>query len=128
MRAAVRISAYLNSCLEILRMRNQGRNMTGRQRAGLRLGMIGLIGQCLTGAMLSSIAAETAWGSGEPVSPSQIQSMRLLTTTTGWVAGNRGFALTHDGGQRGAAAAPRGGDAGGSEGGGGRGGRQGGGV
>src|SRR3569833_2492758 len=91
MSAAVRISAILKSCLEILRMRNQGRNITGRQRAGLRLGMIGLIGQCLTGAMLSSIAAETAWGSGEPVSPSQIQSMRLLTTPTGWVAVGVGF-------------------------------------
>jgi photosystem II stability/assembly factor-like uncharacterized protein len=93
-------------------MRNHGRNITYHQRAGVRFGMTRLIGLCLTGALLSIIAARTAGASGEPVSPSQIQSMHLLTTNTGWVAGKRSIALTHDGGQHWVTTASLGGDTG----------------
>jgi len=92
--------------------RNRGRNITYHQRAGVRLGITGLIGLCLTGALLSSTAAGAAGASGAPVSPSQIQSMHLLTPNTGWVAGKRSIALTHDGGQHWVTTASLGGDTG----------------
>lgn len=93
-------------------MRNHGRNITYHQRAGVRFGITRLFGLCLTAALLLSIAAGTAEASGEPVSPAQIQSMHLLTPNTGWVAGKRTIALTHDGGQHWVTTASLGGDTG----------------
>jgi len=91
---------------------SHGRNIAYHQRAGVRFGMTRLFGLCLTAALLLSIAAGTAEASGEPVSPAQIQSMHLLTPNTGWVAGKRTIALTHDGGQHWVATASLGGDTG----------------
>ncbi len=96
-------------------MKNHRRNITG-QPAGMRFGMIRLIGLFLTSTMLVSIAVGAAWASDKPVGSStealQTQSMHLLTPNTGWVAGRTSIVLTHDGGQHWTPTAPLGGDTG----------------
>ncbi|HLJ87647.1 MAG TPA: glycoside hydrolase domain-containing protein [Candidatus Angelobacter sp.] len=101
--------------MKMQEMKDARRTIAASSR-GARGAAVRLIGLFLAGAMFSILSGGAAWASDQLVIPSteaqQIQSMHLLNSNTGWVAGRSSLMITHDGGLHWSESAPLGPDTG----------------